>query len=191
MLESQQSTVIESQQTNDVTFKLNENDVPTTTSISNTLDLFKIPIDVNLVPYDWVEVCYSLDTNELQSIMKGEVILDLYDTTDYASTVPIESLPLPAWGRIQRESTAQYKATHAWFKIHSDARQVKTIILRRGNPMGRTLPNVDLTIHDIVFINANGVPALGPQMQVRIYPQDEQALVNTKIRKFGCIYRLG
>ena len=123
--------------------------------------------------------------------MKGEVILDFYDTTEYWSTQPVESLPLPAWGRVQSSYTGSDNVVHAWFKIHTDATKIKAVVLRRENPTGRSFENVDLTIHDIVFINANGVPALGPQMQVRIYPQDEQALVNTKIRKFGCIYRLG
>lgn len=189
--ETQQSTVELNENKDAVIFKIDENDIPTTTAISNTLDLFEIPTDINLVPYDWVDISYNLN-GDTQSIFKGEVIFDLYDTTDYTSTVPIESLPLPAWGRIQNESvTTQHKVTHAWFKLHTDAHQVKTIVLRRGNPSGRTLPNIELTIHDITFLNTTGVPALGPQMQVRIYPQDERALVNTKIRKFGCIYRLG
>ena len=177
-----------------VIFNINANDEPVNTSQSRKL--FGIETNINLKPYNWVNVEYTVDNSTAGwtegSIMKGEIILDLYDTTEYQSTEPIESLPLPAWGRVQNNSVVSgTKIVHSWFKLHSNANKVKYIIIRRGNPTGRQFTDLKLVIQDIVFLNTESVPALGPQMQIRIYPQDEKALVNTKIRKFGCIYRLG
>ena len=123
--------------------------------------------------------------------MKGEIILDLYDTTDYLNNDPIEQLPLPAWGKVQNKYNNSNKKVHAWFKIHTEASSVKCIVLRTANPTNRSMHSLHLIISNILFLNTEGVPALGPQMQVRIYPKDATALNNTKIRKFGCVYRLG
>lgn len=181
--------------------------------------LFKINTDIDLAPYNWIDVQYYLEidkesgigssnpldknnhtnTNYFASgmdLMKGEIILDLYDTTDILSSTPIESFALPAWGKTQENYGANqteyvYKVVHAWFKIHSDASSVKTIVLRKENPTNRVIPDIDLVINNIVFLNTESVPALGPQMHVRIYPQNMDATKNTKIRKFGCVYRIG
>lgn len=164
-------------------------------------ELFKINMDLDLTPYDWVEVEYyvenlktSTDSSNQESkynIMKGEIILDLYDTTDYLNNDPIEQLPLPAWGKVQNKYNNSNKKVHAWFKIHTEASSVKCIVLRTANPTNRSMHSLHLVISNILFLNTEGVPALGPQMQVRIYPKDATALDNTKIRKFGCVYRLG
>jgi len=163
--------------------------------------LFKIDTDVNLTPYDWIEVEYYLEhIKETESesnvmneynILKGEVFLDLYDTVDYKNAEPVEQLPLPAWGKTQNNYNQSNKTVHAWFKIHSDAASVKCIVLRTEKLNCRTPADLRLVIADIVFLNTDTVPALGPQMQMRIYPKNESALTNTKIRKFGCVYRLG
>lgn len=164
-------------------------------------ELFKINMDLDITPYNWVDVEYyvenikttSTDTNQefKYNIMKGEVVLDLYDTTDYLNSDPIESLPLPAWGRIQNNYNDSNKKVHAWFKLHTEASSVKCMVLRTDNPTNRPMHNLNLIISNILFLNTDSVPALGPQMQVRIYPKDATALTNTKIRKFGCVYRLG
>ena len=164
-------------------------------------ELFKINMDLNITPYNWVDVEYyvenikttSTDTNQefKYNIMKGEVVLDLYDTTDYLNSDPIESLPLPAWGKIQNNYNDSNKKVHAWFKLHTEASSVKCMVLRTDNPTNRPMHNLNLIISNILFLNTDSVPALGPQMQVRIYPKDATALTNTKIRKFGCVYRLG
>lgn len=145
-------------------------------------------LNINLVPYNWIDVQYKVIEG---SIMKGEVILDFYDTTEYWSTQPVESLPLPAWGRVQSSYTGSDNVVHAWFKIHTDATKIKAVVLRRESPTGRSFDRTQLRINNILFLNTESVPALGAQMQVRIYPKDEKALANTKIRKFGCVYRLG
>ena len=164
-------------------------------------ELFKINMNLDITPYDWVEVEYYVenikktasDTNQESkyNIMKGEVVLDLYDTTDYLNSDPIESLPLPAWGKTQNNYNGTDKIVHAWFKLHTEASSVKCMVLRTANPTNRPIYNLNLIISNILFLNTNSVPALGPQMQVRIYPKDANALANTKIRKFGCVYRLG
>ena len=164
-------------------------------------ELFKINMDLDITPYDWVEVEYyvenlkttATDTNQESkyNIMKGEVVLDLYDTTDYLNSDPIESLPLPAWGKTQNNYDDANKTVHAWFKLHTEASSVKCMVLRTDNPTNRPIHSLNLIISNILFLNTDSVPALGPQMQVRIYPKDATALTNTKIRKFGCVYRLG
>ena len=164
-------------------------------------ELFKINMDLDITPYDWVEVEYyvenikttATDTNQESkyNIMKGEVVLDLYDTTDYLNSDPIESLPLPAWGKTQNKYNDSNKTVHAWFKLHTEASSVKCMVLRTDNPTSRPIHSLNLIISNILFLNTDSVPALGPQMQVRIYPKDASALTNTKIRKFGCVYRLG
>jgi hypothetical protein len=45
-------------------------------------------------------------------------------------------------------------------------------------------------LNNILFLNATNLPALGPQMQMRIYPNNIDNLTNTKIRKVGGVYRL-
>ena len=108
--------------------------------------------------------------------------------------VKIQSLPLPAWGYVQNKAVTPNndKTVNAWFKKHTSAINVKKIVLRRANPTQETSPSeFKLHIADILFINTPTLPSLGPQMHVRIYPKDMTNLENTKIRKFGCVYRLG
>ena len=158
-------------------------------------NLFKINTDINLTPYNWVDVKYYIeqigDQKPKEEIMKGEISLDLYDTTDINSVSPVESLVLPAWGKVQEKYNGDDKTVNAWFKLHTPASNIKTIVLSRANPTERTVSDLNLVIKDIVFLNTNSVPALGPNMHIRIYPQEMTSLSNTKIRKFGCVYRLG
>ena len=165
--------------------------------------LFKLETDLNLTVYDYINVRYFVEQDpganltdangDNGEINKGDITLLLYDTTDVVGAEPIERLRLPAWGRIQESVTYANqpdKRVNAWFKVRSDARQVKCIRLHRNNPTGRNTGNIKLHITDILFYNAAEMPALGPQMQVRIYPKNMSGLYNTKIRKFGGIYRL-
>lgn len=192
-------------------------------SMDGTGSLFRINTDIDTTAYDWINIKYNLEIvqsgqditfknndNKIikkkddgyksdMELMKGEVIFDLYDTRDIIGATPIESLPLPAWGKIQErygqnewENGEQIvdKTVNAWFKLHTNA-TIKTIVLRRENPTNRLIENLSIVLQDIVFLNTSSVPALGPQMQVRIYPENMDSLLNTKIRKFGCVYRLG
>ncbi|MBR3208632.1 MAG: hypothetical protein IKF82_00030 [Bacilli bacterium] len=172
--------------------------------------LFEIPVNINLTPYNYVLIQYHLDlpASSVQSLSdnyvpqgksmaKGDICFDLYDVDDIHGATAIESFALPAWGKIQDQAqdptgSAMNKTVNAWFKVHSDAKFVKKIVLRRENPTGITEPKTFvLNLVDILFINTETVPALGPQMHVRIYPQSMTSFSNTKIRKFGCVYRLG
>lgn len=170
-------------------------------------NLFKINTqDINLNIYDWINIKFSMlnEKNANSSVnnestyefMKGELIFDLYDTTDITNADPIESLALPAWGRIQERYGTEKneyvdKTVNAWFKIHTDAKYVKCIVLRRENPISRDVEELSLILHDITLYNTHSVPALGPQMHVRIYPKNMNTTINTKIRKFGGVYRIG
>lgn len=128
------------------------------------------------------------------SFSKGEIILDLYETTDINNADPIESLPLPAWGRTATQSTVDNKIINAWFKKHTSSTKIKCIVLRRADPrnLKDKLPRIRLMIHNILFFNSEQQLALGPQMQMRIYPNaiKDAGYSNTKIRKYGAIYRL-
>lgn len=166
--------------------------------------LFRINTDLNLTPYDYVNVQYYIEqdkgsTSSVGEIHKGDITLRLYDTENITEqTAPIEELVLPAWGTVQ--SKAPYskqadKTVNAWFKIRTDAKYVKCIRLYRGNPTRDThspgnIEQIKLHLKNILFYNAAELPALGPQMHIRIYPQSMSGVYNTKIRKFGAIYRL-
>lgn len=164
-------------------------------------DMFKIDTNIRLKPYDFIDVEYYIvqgypgDTVNGQ-IFKGDIVLRLYDTTDITGATPIEELPLPAWGAIQNEygvnseDAAKNKTVHAWFKIHSQADKVRAIVIHRANPTNGPVEDLKLVLNNILFHNSETLPALGPQMQLRIYPNTVNNLSNTKIRKFGCIYRL-
>ena len=43
-------------------------------------------------------------------------------------------------------------------------------------------------LSDIMLYNADVMPALGPQMLMRIYPEEDRSEI--QIRKSGAIYRL-
>lgn len=184
-------------------------------SADKTGNLFKINTDINLSAYHWVNIKYHLELiktittthatpEELKTffetgdqISKGDIIFDFYnvDADNIIGATPVESFALPAWGKIQEQygnGKTDYpnKTVNAWFKIHTDASSLKCIVLRRENPTKRDMANVNLVLQDIVFLNTNTVPALGPQMHVRIYPKN-MTTRNTKIRKVGCVYRIG
>ena len=124
------------------------------------------------------------------SFSKGEIFIDLYDTRDINSTAPIDSFALPAWGRVATRSEQTNKIVHAWFKKRSDNPHVKCIVLRRENPRNEDVPAIKLMLNDMIFFNAETEGALGPQMQMRIYPNNTNNMTNTKIRKIGGIYRI-
>lgn len=126
------------------------------------------------------------------SFSKGEIILDLYETTDTDNAQPIESLVLPSWGRVATQSSVSDKTINAWFKKHTNSTQIKCMILRRANPRKLDqVPHIRLIIDNILLFNADQQLALGPQMQMRIYPNVASDFSNnTKIRKYGAIYRI-
>ena len=170
--------------------------------------LFRINTDLNLTPYDYVNVQYYIEqdkgsTSSVGEIHKGDITLRLYDTENIIDQKgneipPIEELTLPAWGAVQSKasySKQKDKTVNAWFKIRTDAKYVKCIRLYRGNPTRNThtpgnIETIKLHLKNILFYNAAELPALGPQMHIRIYPQNMNGVYNTKIRKFGGIYRL-
>ena len=166
-----------------------------TTELGN---IFRINTNIRVAPYDFVDVEYYIlqeaaDDNNGGKINKGDIVLNLYDTTDLNGAVPIERLPLPAWGKIQNSYGAPgtTKVVHTWFKLHTDADKIRCITIERANPVpDQQVKELRLVLNNILFYNAETMPALGPQMQLRIYPNKMNNLANTKIRKFGCIYRL-
>ena len=154
--------------------------------------LFYNNTNFTLDGYSLFEIRYYI-TNGGQ-IHKGDIIVELYDieynSTDIARATPVESFPLPAWGQVQHKSTQSSKVVHAIFKIRNTGK-IKCVVIKRENPTeALTLPNLRLHIYDMRMINADSIPSLGPQMQIRIYPNQMTNLTNTKIRKFGVIYRL-
>ena len=64
------------------------------------------------------------------------------------------------------------------------------IAIRRENPTKGNIGEIKLVLNNILLYNADTMPALGPQMQMRIYPSEEGKLDDIQIRKIGCIYRL-
>lgn len=129
---------------------------------------------------------------------KGDIYINLYDTRDITNKTPVESFALPAWGRIQTSSYVLNKVVHSWFKKRSDAVNIRTITIERRNPrkdeQGTNTVSVDemyLMLNNILFFNAETEAALGPQLQMRIYPNATDNISdNTKIRKIGGIYRI-
>lgn len=125
------------------------------------------------------------------SFSKGEIYIDFYDTTDTTGD-PVESFPLPAWGRVATQSTVADKTINAWFKKHSSSTKIRAIVLRRADPrgLGDKLPHIKFILNNILLFNTDQQLALGPQMQMRIYPEAMNDISNTRIRKYGAIYRL-
>lgn len=128
---------------------------------------------------------------------KGDICINLYDTrNNIESATPVESFALPAWGLGQTKSHVSNKVVHSWFKKRSDAVTIKAITIERKNPRknekgDNSIPTDEmfLLLNDILFVNAETEAALGPQLQMRIYP-NTPITNNTKIRKFGGIYRI-
>ena len=105
----------------------------------------------------------------------------------------MESFALPAWGRVATRSEVNNKVVHAWFKKRSSKTTVRAIVLRRENPRNfekSDIKPIKLLLNDILFFNTEQEAALGPQMQMRIYPNNIDNMTNTKIRKIGGVYRL-
>ena len=180
-----------------------------------TGDIFRIDVDIPLTIYDLIDIEYyvlhmvntSADTTTdnlvdespqyngykydyYGYISKGEINFKFYDTTDIqVDTQPVETFSLPSWGRMQMNAHVMDKGVRAWFKKRSAASQIKTIIVERNNPMGLdTLQNLSLVLCNILLFNADVMPSLGPQMQMRIYPTED--LSEIQIRKVGCVYRI-
>ena len=130
------------------------------------------------------------------SFMKGELYIDFYDEPDgpNGKGKKIESFALPSWGRVATQSEISNKVMHAWFKKRTSHEQIKSIVIRRANPLGldrlTEIQPISLMLNDILFYSTEMKAALGPQMQMRIYPNNVDNLTNTKIRKTGGVYRL-
>ena len=185
-----------------------------------TGELFKIETDIPYTIYDLIDIEYYVFTTFVNgatnvgsdvlnvqsynnktytthgSFSKGDIYINFYDTRD-TSVEPIESFALPAWGRVQTRSQVKNKVVHSWFKKRSDAVTIKAITISRKNPRKNesgknSVPANDLflMLNNILFFNAETEAALGPQMQMRIYPNTMDNLSNTKIRKIGGIYRI-
>ncbi len=150
----------------------------------------------NMDKEDYWNVHKASDGNVYEtdgSFAKGEVYIDLYDTREIDKAEPIESFALPSWGRIATRSEEKNKVVHALFKKRKDAGIIKSIVVRRENPRQyakEDIRQIKLMLNNILFLNATNLPALGPQMQMRIYPNNIDNLTNTKIRKVGGVYRL-
>lgn len=174
-------------------------------------NLFKINVDTPLKPYNFIKISYYIaaevddsmtteyvdkDTTVQESaitsgsIRKGDIYIDFYDTTDIKNNAPIESFPLPAWGKTAQSSIVRDKTVNAFFRKRSDATTVKCIVLRRENPAKDEVLGMNLHIVDIVGYHSNVMPALGPQMLMRIYPNTLEDLNVPKIRKYGVIFKL-
>ena len=175
--------------------------------------LFYIDTDFSLSPYDLIDIRYYMDTEQVEGgnasnngatnintwggntwqtngqFKTGDIIVEFYDNRDHLNTEPIESFPLPAWGQVQTRAQQTDKVVSAWFKKRNGGR-VKRIVLRRNNPTHDELYDIHLHIESIRMFNSKTMPALGPQLQMRIYPNNIDNLTNTKIRKFGVVYRL-
>ncbi|MBO5476305.1 MAG: hypothetical protein J6A15_00940 [Clostridia bacterium] len=185
-----------------------------------TGELFKIETDIPYTIYDLIDIEYYVfttfvsgetTTNNLTNVnsydgntytthgafSKGDIYINFYDTRDTQNAEPVERFALPAWGRIQTTSHVKNKVVHSWFKKHSAAVTIKAITISRENPrkneVGKTSVKPEdlfLMLNNILLFNADMQAALGPQMQMRIYPNTMDNLSNTKIRKVGCIYRI-
>ena len=126
------------------------------------------------------------------SFSKGDIIIHFYDVTDVTDdTKPVESFALPSWGYQAIKANVSNKIVHAWFQKRSDAHRIKSIVIERKNPTNSEMSEIRLVLNNILLYNASMMPALGPQMQMRIYPNtSEGSLDDIQIRKIGCIYRL-
>ena len=143
------------------------------------------------------------------SFSKGEIYIDLYTrvTENYTNDEDknkhtsitydklVDSFALPSWGRIATRSEVDNKCVHAWFKCKGKGSvdKITKIVLRRENPRQleeTEIKPIKLVLNNILFFNAEYQAALGPQMQMRIYPRSMQGTTNTKIRKTGGIYRI-
>lgn len=126
---------------------------------------------------------------------KGDILIKFYTSRNIEDNDPVEVFALPSWGRVQQRAYVgekHDKRVNSWFKIRSDATRIKCIVIERKNPniSAETLNvNLKLVLNSIMFFKDTSLPALGPQMQMRIYPEDTD-LSNIQIRKVGCIYRL-
>lgn len=126
------------------------------------------------------------------SFSKGDIIIHFYDVTDVTDdTKPVESFALPSWGYQAIKANVSNKIVHAWFQKRNDAHRIKSIVIERKNPTNSKMSEIRLVLNNILLYNASMMPALGPQMQMRIYPNtSEGSLDDIQIRKIGCIYRL-
>ena len=124
------------------------------------------------------------------TIRKGDIYIDLYETEDIKNSAPVESFPLPAWGRTAQKSTVDDKTVNAFFKIRSDASTIRCIVLRRENPVNDEVKAMQLHLVDMVAYHTDVMPALGPQILMRIYPNTLEDLNVPKIRKYGVIFKL-
>lgn len=121
----------------------------------------------------------------------GEITIKFYDTDDYtnSSVAPVETFVLPAWGRIQTRAQIPNKEVNAWFKVRNGGR-IRQIVIERTSMGADISYPIKFHLGDISMHRTNTVAALGSQMMLRIYPQSEANNENTKVRKFGVVYRI-
>lgn len=153
---------------------------------------YYIATDVNdAIPTSYTDKDTTIDNTVTSgSIRKGDIYIDFYDTEDIKNNTPVESFPLPAWGKTAQTSTVDDKTVNAFFKIRSDASTIRSIVLRRENPAEDEVLAMQLHLVDIVAYHTNVMPGLGPQILMRIYPNTLEDLNVPKIRKYGVIFKL-
>ena len=119
----------------------------------------------------------------------GDIVIEFYDTRDHenAGVAPIETFALPAWGRIQSRAYRENKTVNAWFKIRNGGRVKRVVIKRVGAAQDDA---IRLHVGDIAMHRVNSIPALGSQMQLKIYPESGATSENTRLRKVGVVYRI-
>ena len=201
-------TLTTTQQGNKVLFKFPAN---------VTGDIFKIDVDIPFSIYDLIDIEYYIYSDRFKStktkdnrtnnvtntptytigdgnrydyhyygnFSKGDIKIKFFDADDNE----VETFNLPSWGRIQQNATVNNKNVHAWFKKKSAATRIKSIVIERANPTESAVDELRLVLSNILLYNAEYMPALGPQMQMRIYPGSDD-LNEIQIRKVGCIYRI-
>lgn len=138
------------------------------------------------------EVASGVYTQTQGMLHSGDIVVEFYDTRDHTSNnvEPVETFALPAWGRIQTRAKRYDKEVNAWFKIRNGGR-IQRIVIKRKNPTGdNAWYPLKLHLYDIGFHREKTVPALGSQLQMRIYPKSEATDENTSIRKVGVVYRI-
>lgn len=184
---------------------------------TDTGNLFAINTETPFSTYNTIVISYTLDTlvgigdetvaskdsnihyhrtwNEnwmsVGSFHKGELFIDLYEDQELTKdSEPVESFALPAWGRSCAHSESTNKTITAIFKKRSNAKAIRWVVLRRENPLGKKLDNINFNLINMALYTSKKLPALGPKILMRIYPHSLTATNVPRIRKYGVVYKL-